>query len=347
MNDIIPPNPRKLKEALEISEEIIRNIELTELPLSQIALKASRLARLLNDFDYQRIMEYESGGYPSGPDGIPQDIFNLAILAGRTYEIKDTKGDTKEYAKKQSIEQIENELEAAKIRLTASADPDISISSANPDQYVINPRGNQDERQTLNNTIRDNTELLSNRRSFIYQYALKKNHELKFSEIVSDAFSRKRETADRLISKYIPSATKKFTAIYENLLSDNPEDWSNAVHSCRRILQDLADSVFPAQSENRVVYKDGEKKEIKLGKENYINRLVAFIEDKNESMRYEEIVGSHLEYLGNRLDAIFKAAQKGTHDTIMSREEADRYVIYTYMIVTDVLSLKNQVDNSD
>ena len=33
---------------------------------------------------------------------------------------------------------------------------------------------------------------------------------------------------------------KKFTSVYSNLLSENDEDWSNAVHSCRRILQDLA-----------------------------------------------------------------------------------------------------------
>ncbi len=37
--------------------------------------------------------------------------------------------------------------------------------------------------------------------------------------------------------------------------------------------------------------------------------------------------------------SIVKAAQKGTHDVIVSPQEADRYVIYTYMIVGDILSL--------
>lgn len=41
--------------------------------------------------------------------------------------------------------------------------------------------------------------------------------------------------------------------------------------------------------------------------------------------------------------SMFKAAQKGSHDTIVSREEADRYVIYTYLIVGDILSLRESL----
>ncbi|PUT38546.1 hypothetical protein DIZ81_13980 [Legionella taurinensis] len=127
----------------------------------------------------------------------------------------------------------------------------------------------------------------------------------------------------------------KFNAVYENLLSENTEDWSNAVHSCRRILQDLADKVCPSTKESKMV--DG--KEIKLGKDNYTNRIMNFVSEKSESERFEDIVGSHLKYLGERLDSIFKAAQKGSHDKIVTREEADRYVTFTYLVVGDVLSL--------
>ena len=43
--------------------------------------------------------------------------------------------------------------------------------------------------------------------------------------------------------------------------------------------------------------------------------------------------------MGDRLDSIFHASQKGSHDVILTKDEADRYVIYTYMIVGDILSL--------
>ena len=79
---------------------------------------------------------------------------------------------------------------------------------------------------------------------------------------------------------------------------------------------------------------------IDLGTENYINRLVCFAEDKSESERYSAIVGSQLSFLGDRLDALFRAAQKGSHSVISTRDEADRCVVYTYMVVGDLLQLQ-------
>lgn len=126
--------------------------------------------------------------------------------------------------------------------------------------------------------------------------------------------------------------------MYENLQSENPENWSNAVHSCRRILQDLADVIFPPREDGAVLV-DGKEKTVKLGKDNYINRIIAFVQEKASSERFEEIVGSNLAYLGNRLDSAFQASQKGSHANIVNRDEADRYVVYTYLLVGDVLSI--------
>jgi hypothetical protein len=66
------PTRQSLEAALELSAEILRNIEFYEPPLSPIALKASRLARLLNDTDREKMMACEAGGYSSGPGGLPQ-----------------------------------------------------------------------------------------------------------------------------------------------------------------------------------------------------------------------------------------------------------------------------------
>ena len=49
MSDLIPPTRAALAEALELSSEILKNLELGEVPLSNIALKTGRLSRLLND----------------------------------------------------------------------------------------------------------------------------------------------------------------------------------------------------------------------------------------------------------------------------------------------------------
>lgn len=83
MHEVVPPSRKALTEALSLSSEILQNIEKSELPLANIALKASRLVRLLNDADYERIMQFEVSGYPSKPSGIEPEIWCLAVLAGR------------------------------------------------------------------------------------------------------------------------------------------------------------------------------------------------------------------------------------------------------------------------
>lgn len=338
MTDVVKPSGAALREALAVSEEILRNIELSELPLGNIALKASRLARLLNDFEFQKIFEYEAGGYPTTPGGVPPQIWKLAELAGRIYQLKDSKGNINNVAVLESIGQLESQIEAAKLGIDAARDPNVSISSANPNQWV-NTLGNTLERKRLHDELKDATKSLGARRSCIHGYAARRNLELKFSGIASDAFSRIREYVDHQISQAVPSAVQKFTAIYENLLSENPEDWSNAVHSCRRVLQDLADALFPATDKPRTAEVSGKTTEIKLGTENFINRLVCFAQDSAKSSRSADIVGSQLYFLGDRLDALFRAAQKGSHAIIATRDEADRYVVYTYMVVGDLLRL--------
>ncbi len=78
----------------------------------------------------------------------------------------------------------------------------------------------------------------------------------------------------------------------------------------------------------------------KLGQQNYINRLMAFIASKKRIRELFKNSRFHLDFIGNRLDSIYKAANKGSHTTIVSREEADRCVIYTYLLIGDILSKK-------
>jgi hypothetical protein len=348
MPDLIPPNRQALAEALALSAEVLRNVELSELPLTNIALKASRLARLLNDFDVQKIMEYEAGGYPHTPSGLPPETWHLAVAAGRKFEFLYPKtNEPKEYVFIESIAELEALVRSSETSLAAARDPDVAISSANPYQSVMGPVGNIMERTTIRGSIAQATKRLAGRRVLIYQYVLRKHYELKFSGVADDVFSRIRQKVDVTIGRTISAAVQRLSAVYENLSSENPEDWSNAVHSCRRILEDLADAVFPPTDEERTVETEGKGRRIKLGKDNYINRIMAFVQDANASRRFQDLVGSHLTFLGDRLDRVFQAAQKGSHATIVSREEADRYVMYTYMLVGDILSLRESLAESE
>ncbi len=334
MSDLVTPSRAALAEAMSLSDEILKNLELGELPFTSIVLKASRLARILNDFKAQRMMQYEVGGYPSNHDGVPPDVFELAVLAGRESEEKDSKtNEVRKLVYMESIGQMEAQLQMTDQALLAAAGPNDSAGS------VLVIRESQQERTGIRNRHATAAERLARSRATVYRYVFEKHYELKFSGIADDVFSRVRLRVDSKIGITIPESVKRLTAIYENLSSENSENWSNAVHGCRRVLQDLADAVFPPPDEVQTKTRNGEGRTIKLGKENYINRLIAFIDGRSESTTFTQIVGSQLGFLGDRLDAIFRAAQKGSHADIVRREEAERCVVYTYLLVGDILSL--------
>ncbi|MCB2230414.1 hypothetical protein KQH82_06840 [bacterium] len=328
-----------LREALVLSEEILADIELDRVALCTVALKTSRLARLLNDFDSQDIFRYEASGYPSTPTGVEPHIWRLAEIAGRVYQKTDPKSGTSlPYAYLESIEQILTCLETAKTRLQVSGDRNVSVSSANPQQMLFAPPGNALERWQLQQQIAEGAKQLAARRELLYSYVSRTYYELKFSSVAQDEFSTIRAAIQGRVAELIPASVHKFSSIHENLMSQNPEDWSNAVHSCRRVLQDLADALFPATNEERLIEGKDKSKKVKLGAENYINRLICFAEDHSSSVRFQDIVGSHLSFLGDRLDAVFRATQKGSH-SIVHRKEANRFVVYTYLVISDLLSL--------
>ena len=320
--------------ALSLAEEILGNIELADISLSAVILKSARLARLIGDEESRQIFSYEAGGYPSTPEGVTNDVFELGRKAGRVYKEKDKEGNTIERMNIMSIDSIENQIEASKISLSSAIDRPISISSSNPNQMVIPPAGNKLERDRHNKSILDKSKITATSKAYAYNYASNVQFELQFAEAVSEIFERTTEKVDLDLLAVAPQAAQKTASIRKNLLSENPEDWANAVHSCRRLLQDIADALFPAQEP-----RERSGKTIKLSVDNYINRLMAYIEDNSDSERFQEIVGSTLSYIGERLDAVFKAAQKGSHSSISSRDEAERYVIYTYLTVGDILAL--------
>ena len=331
----IPPTKKALDEALELSDEIIRNIELSEIPLANIALRTARLARLTNNFNMIKIMELEISGYSNESTGfVPKDQWEIGMEANRQYQAEDKKF----LIYPESIEQLEGEIRFNQTALEVARDADISFSSANPRQSPRTYTGNWKERTEIRKRNAIISKRLASRRSLIYQYVLKKYLELRFSNISDDIFANIREKVDENIGKLVPDSVTRFNAVYEYLNSENTENWSNAIHSCRRILEDLANAVYPPNEDKQKVI-DGQETTIKLDKEHYINRILEFITESSDSQTYQRVVGSQLKFIGDRLNSLLNASHKGTHATIVSKDDANRIVVYTYLLIGDILSL--------
>lgn len=318
----IPP-AAVLREALELCGETLRNIELGDIPLSFTALKASRVARLVGDIDNERLFTYEAVGYPCSPGGdMSPDVFQLALGAGRRTSGFDRTG------------QFSNEMvEGGSIEVIAQA-------LKNCEMALERAGTSAQEAAVYRRSAMRYSQLLASSRGLLHDYLSRKYQKLKFSGMTDDVFSRIRARVDSAIHEEIPETSRKLTSAYENLQSTNDEDWSNATHTCRRILKDLADELFPPTTATRERELNGRKITVHLGASHYINRLLAFVEDHSKSPHFSAVVGSNLRFLGERLEAVKDSAHKGTHDVIRRQDEADRYFAYTYLLVGDLLLLR-------
>lgn len=326
----------KNEEILSLAEEILRNIELNEIPLCNIVLKCARLARLTNNQSAMNWFQYELSGYPKDDDGLVLfEAFNLARFANRAFKQKDKNGIVKEYMFPETVSELENELEAAREQMKVAYDRNISISSSAPDQWVHPPVGNSFERTGLRQIIKEKSKKIDQLKVAYYNYVLGVFYGLRFGDITEDIFQKRRTFVNKYLSESLPDTIKKLVSVYENLRSSNEEDWANAVHSCRRVIKDVADLLCPPTDEEIDI---GNGKKIKLTDQNYIIRLKHYIKEKNNSEKFQMIVGSNLDYIGDRVDAIYESTNKGTHAKV-SKEEAEQYIIYTYMTLGDVLSL--------
>ncbi|MBE1868588.1 hypothetical protein NSS90_10600 [Bacillus sp. PS93] len=327
-------------EALNLSEEILRNFELNEIPTQHIVLKCLRLARLINDFNAVEWLKYEANGFAINEEGyLTSEAWEACARSGRRFFTDDPKSKAKkpkkvEKAFTETIAVMEATVEASKARMNVAYDRDISISSQSTISPII-PPGNSAERKNLANAIREFTRKIEKVKSRLYEYVFNLNHELKFGEITEDIFKRKRKTVDTVLKEIYPEVIQKFISVYENLNSTNDEDWANAVHTCRRIIKEVADSLYPP-SDEPISLSGG--KIIKIGEDQYINRLIQYIDSKSTSEKFSSIVGSHLKFIGERLDGVHEAANKGTHAEV-TLDEAERYIIYTYLVIGDILSL--------
>src|SRR5262249_16157293 len=120
----VTPSTKALAEALHLAEELLRELELGEVSLARLALKASRLARLLNDFDMQKTMQFESSGYPCELGIVPQAAWNLGIVAGRGYSELDKSVSPKknQFIYVESIEALEAQVRGSEIVLSKITD---------------------------------------------------------------------------------------------------------------------------------------------------------------------------------------------------------------------------------
>ena len=88
----------KREQALEACDKVINGIEDGTISVSSSLLLCKKIARLVNDVEGQKWLEYEYGGYPLGKENeVTTDAWNLGLKHGRSFRDKDKNGNIAVY----------------------------------------------------------------------------------------------------------------------------------------------------------------------------------------------------------------------------------------------------------
>jgi hypothetical protein len=174
--------------------------------------------------------------------------------------------------------------------------------------------------------------VLTGIRNRIFEFLDETIIELEFGGIPEQIFEDLRKEVDSKMINLCPDAIRKLQTSYENASSDDPESWSHVGVSCRRIIEDVANALFPVTTQP--------SKQIaghSLTKQDYLNRIVTGLRNKSTSSSTFKLNKSMIEYVDSFLGNINSYSNKGTHSTF-SKTDASRCVIYTYLVLGDILT---------
>ena len=179
-------------------------------------------------------------------------------------------------------------------------------------------------------------------KSNYYDYALKKQIEIAFGNVAESIFSEYREKVENRFSSLSKDTMLKLQAIEDKINSDNPELYSQALTTCRRLFEntskELFEQYFPGY-ENKM-YKTKSGKEIDVSGDHFKNKLSAVIERLENKSCTKSIVGSNIIYLLDWIDNLNDLQCKGVHSDI-SKQDAMSCIIQTYICLGDILNLQS------
>ncbi len=344
-----------LEKALSISDEILNDIENTDLPFEQILLKCKKLARLRDDFDALNWFTAELSGYGKDIEipGIAREkLEKYAEMSGRfTININpETKQEEKKYWIS-SVSEIETDIQTNLIALEnlrppAQFTPAISKSSfesmytgPTSSEYVVEKYQDvlnalSQKRYAISELIKNYRSLLSKIKNSVYNYVLNINLQLRFESVTESIFQNTKVIVDKKLAEISPGAMKKFVAAYNRLTSENPEEWSQAMSSCRNVLKEFADHVFPAQKEH---YKKKNGEELVVSDDKYKNRLLAFI-DMSTSGDKSKFLASRMADLEIRIHTLNDLLSKGTH-VGLELQDVRICVLDAYLLLGSLIGL--------
>ncbi|MFJ6393960.1 hypothetical protein ACIQJT_41015 [Streptomyces sp. NPDC091972] len=289
------------------------DVELKRLKASEIVLKASRLARLVGHTELMEFLGFERNGYPT--DGSASTwIRRAGRLAAKE---KNTFYPV-------SIAKVEAHVESAQKAIDAMrgggnySGDHIALASQNHDQRILQASANLGTWTGICGQVVATT----------YDMVTEIYHELLFSDLQASLFAATQKEVDGSLAAASGSALDKIERVSDRLRDGDPESVSQALTTCRRLIDSCADYVFPARDEPYVI---GDGVTLKVGPQNVLNRLQAHTHVCGASK-------SRRDRLRRTLSDLYERCSAGTHAEVTVGEA--RFVfLQTYIALGELITL--------
>lgn len=305
---------------LELAKELLDDIELTRLTGEQIILKAFRLARAVDDIETLEWLRYEMFGYRNEAKAL-----KYMGYTGRWTDPENKKGMWG------SLSEIEQNLEARRVQLEGTRVPNLQSDAIVPAIDRI-----QNAMTHLGTIIATLGTIRSKVLALLHGRVSRTYYELAFSERQEEMFELTKARIDSLLGPVSGDALLRIESIYKRLSEGDTEAVSQALNTCRRLVNSFADAVYSAQATPALV--NGQT--IQRTEAHHQNRINLFIADHCSS-------SSRRKRLKRTLSDLYERISAGVHADVSS-EEARFLFLSTYLLLGEILSLdENRVEDSE
>jgi len=317
----------KKEKGISLLVEVLENLENPKLPLFNSIQKLNRIGKLLNEEELTIWTEVQLGNV----------LFTLPMQNWLdSYAINE-----KENSKKSKKDLAENfaKIEELGIELTSIFTSEELTAKSIESGGGFSNIGFIEEKYNdfiKSKRVTDGTfhkSSLSRNLSIVKTIAYKKasfyHKKYAYETLPESNFEILKNNVEDVLFDIDPELAEMLMLAFKSVSSDKPEEWSQALTSCRRFFEKLADNLFPATDEKH----NGRS----LSKENYINRLWAFMDKSIESKSNKDLAKKHVDLLGLYLQSTYKLANKGVHSDI-TRIESIKTVMHIYLVCADLLN---------
>jgi len=300
------------KHVADLAKELLDDIELNRMSAEHLLLKATRLARWMGSEETQQWLRLEMIGY----NNVDEVSLKYMSITGRWTD------RAKGFGYWGPLAQQEAAIEAEKAKLVAMRTPDSSGEWASV--AIANVTAAMNQTANLISTL---SAIKSRVLAQLHQFVSEVYYSLAFEGLSESIFERFKTDVDVLIAESCGNVLNQIPAVIDRLVEAQPEGISQALATCRRIIESFADSIFPPTEET--VQIGGNT--LGLGPDKHQNRINAYVDRHTTSQTRKKRLRQNLANLFDRVST-------GVHSEV-TPEEARALFLNTYLLLGEILHI--------